>query len=109
MGCTTTEAGQLLGTAMVVRKLRVALLAGDWRKVDQVLTEAQGKVLADIVAEEMGSAQDELDNRAIIHTLTAAMSSGAPHLANGHLLLEHLEVRLGAFLCASVLVPASLC
>ena len=36
VGCQTNEATQLMLTAVLIKKLRTALLAGDWRKLEQV-------------------------------------------------------------------------
>ena len=49
-------------------------------------------MLADVVAAEILAAQDELDNRAIIQNLSACLAIGGPHLVNGRLLLDHLEL-----------------
>ncbi len=66
--------------------------------VAQVMADANGKVLADVVAAEMSVAQDELDNRSIVTSLTTALSVGAPQL-----------VRVISVLSVKVLGPEKRC
>lgn len=97
----------MLATAQMVRRMRAALVAGDWQRLEAVLAEANGKVLADIVSKEVRlallqrlficvhlsvscalqvrAAQDELDNRSIILELSQALSVGGVQVSNGKL------------------------
>ena len=93
IGCATPEARQLLTTAVIVRKIRLALLAGDWAKLEGALLEAHGKVLADIGASEIRGAQDELDNRAILSELAAALSRGKPQGRTGRLYTGSIDMK----------------
>lgn len=93
IGPSTPEARQLLATATIVRKIRLALLGGDWAKLESALLEAHGKVLADIGAVEIRSAQDELDNRAILAELASALSRGKPQGRTGRLYTGSIDLK----------------
>ena len=86
------EAQQMLITAQIVRRMRAALQAGDWTELESVLTEAHGKVLSDVVAQEIGSAQDELDNRAILASLSESMLMGQTTGYPGKLHLDAVDL-----------------
>ncbi|CAE7896748.1 unnamed protein product, partial [Symbiodinium sp. KB8] len=85
-------AQQMLITAQIVRRMRAALQAGDWTELESVLTEAHGKVLSDVVAQEIGSAQDELDNRAILASLSESMLMGQTTGYPGKLHLDAVDL-----------------
>ena len=93
VGCATVEAQQMVVTAQLVRRVRHALLDRNWQHLEQVLTEAHGKVLADIVAPEVRLAQDELDNRAILTELTSALARGKPQGQTGRLYVGSIETQ----------------
>ena len=78
-------------TAQLIRRQRHALVHRNWQRMEQVLSEAHGKVLADIVAPEIRSMQDELDNRAILTELTAALAKGKPSGETGSLEMGGVE------------------
>jgi hypothetical protein len=92
IGCQTVEASQFLDTAQFVRRLRAAFIAGDWLRLEQVLTDMHGRVLADIVADEVVAAQYELDNRAILMELGRAVATGCVQLSNGKLYAGYVDV-----------------
>lgn len=93
IGCQTQEASQLLGTAQLIRRLRHALMSSNWQRLEIILTEAQGRVLADIVADEIRMAQDELDNRTIVTDLADAMGQGQPTGSSGKLFTGSIELK----------------
>ena len=93
VGCATVEAQQMVVTAQLIRRVRHALLDRNWQHLEQVLSEAHGKVLADIVAPEIRLAQDELDNRAILTELTASLASGKPQGETGRLYTGSIETQ----------------
>jgi len=93
IGCVTDDAQQMLATAHVVKKLRLALLGGDWARLEAALGEAHGKVLADIGAAEIHAGQDELNNRAIMSELAAALARGRPQGRTGRLYVGGIDVR----------------
>jgi hypothetical protein len=57
IGCVTKEASQMLLTAQIVRKTRLALLSSDWTRLEAALNEARGIELADVGAAELRAAQ----------------------------------------------------
>ena len=63
------------------------LVAGNWQWVGSVLLEARGMkdLFPQVSLKELQLAQDELDNRAIIAQLSAALRVGGPAGAVGHL------------------------
>jgi hypothetical protein len=93
IGCITEEAKQLLFTAQVVKKIRLALISGDWTRLEQSLLDAQGQVVADIGAVEIVTAQDELNNRAILSELAAALARGRPQGRTGRLYIGSIDVK----------------
>jgi sugar diacid utilization regulator len=93
VGCVTETASHMLLTATIVRRIRLALLAGDWSKLQAALTEAQGKEIAGIGAAEIHVAQDELNNRAILSELAAALARGRPQGRPGRLYTGSIDVQ----------------
>lgn len=74
--CKTPEAVQLLGTAQVVRELRVAIMTHNFEDARDLLESVRGRVLALVAADEVQAIKFEVDNWLIIVELTAAIASG---------------------------------
>jgi hypothetical protein len=83
----------MLLTAQIVKRIRLALVAGDWSRLEAALADAHGKVLADIGAAEIHAAQDELNNRAILSELAASLARGRPQGRTGRLYIGSVDVR----------------
>lgn len=75
--CKTPEAVQLLGTAQVVRELRVAVMTHNFEDARDLLESVRGRVLALVAADEVQAIKFEVDNWLIVVELTGAISSGA--------------------------------
>jgi len=78
LGPKTETAERLLSAAKLIRRLRSVLLAGNWQWVGSALLEARTMkhVFPAVSLKELQLAQDELDNRAIIVQLNAALKVG---------------------------------
>lgn len=87
LGVKTEDASRLLAAAKLIRRLRSVLVAGNWQWVGSVLLEARGMkdLFPQVSLKELQLAQDELDNRAIIAQLSAALRVGGPAGAVGHI------------------------
>ncbi|KAA0165511.1 hypothetical protein FNF31_01856 [Cafeteria roenbergensis] len=93
LGLETAEASQMAETARVVRSVRAALKSKDWSALESALVAAQGRVIADIVADEIRVAQDELDNRAVLLELQDALGRGRAQGETGRLYTGSIELR----------------
>jgi len=93
LGLDTAEARQMADTARVIRGVRRALKAQDWAALEAALVAAQGRVLADVVADEVRLAQDELDNRAVLLELQDALGRGRAQGETGRLYTGSIELR----------------
>ena len=76
VGCKSTEAQKLLVTAKQVKKLRTAVASDTWAVVASILEESREMMIADAAVPEFLLVQDELDNRAMVSQLLAALESG---------------------------------
>ena len=93
IGCMTLEAEQVLATATVLRKVRMALGTGNWTALDEALASARGKELADVGAAEISAAQDELDNRIILSELASALAKGRPQGRTGRVYTGSIDLK----------------
>jgi hypothetical protein len=93
VGCITLEAEQVLATAVVLRKVRMALGTGNWTALDEALAGARGKELADVGATEIQQAQDELDNRVILSELVSALAKGRPQGRVGRIYTGSIDLK----------------
>lgn len=93
IGCMTVEAEQMLLTAQVLRRIRLALGHGNWSALEEALASARGRVLADVGAVEIQSAQDELDNRVILSELASALAKGRPQGRVGRVYTGSIDLR----------------
>jgi myosin heavy subunit/predicted kinase len=74
--CKTDEAAQLLRTAQIIKKLRGALMQGEWDAVEKIVYRAPQENLSVLASTEIQAAKDEVEDRNIKSTLTAALTSG---------------------------------
>jgi len=91
-GVKTREAQALVLGAVQALKLRQALLAGDWDRVEAVVRESAGVAgLAALAVEELALASDELDNRRVVRLLEAALRTGGARGEPGELDLSAVD------------------
>ena len=75
LGCHTLDARRCLLTALIVRRLRSALIDGDWEFLKQVVEEARAEKdsVVGIAKAEIQLAVDELEFRAVLGVLRSAV------------------------------------
>lgn len=103
-GVKTDLAHQLLVSADMVMRVRTALLAGDWDKMEDLFEEvhrceasaaSQGRNgwAADEAKDELRLVEAEMNNRAIVQLLTEALCSGSASGRIGELDVAAIELK----------------
>jgi hypothetical protein len=93
IGLVTAAAEQLLATAQIVRKVRLALGHSNWGALEEAVSSVRGRLLADAGVAELQGAKDELDNRLLLTELSAALAKGKAQGRVGRLYLGSVDVR----------------
>ena len=85
VGCTTTEAHNLLETAILVRNIRGALSGGAWAKLRNELARSLTVAVVEISKVEIRVARDEAAHQELLALLEKAVVVGGPAGELSHL------------------------